>query len=180
MLNKLLFTLALVLLGFSTANAQSLDEPVDEPLPEPEVVDTYQDWMVRCGAADPDAFGAEELCEMYQQVSEEESGQTVLEIVIGYPPGEDQLVALMSLPLGIRLPPGGQLRVEDREPVSFPIQICIESGCRADVALDEETVSAMRSGMEAAVVIADPQGRGVALPLSLRGFSAALDELEGL
>lgn len=179
-LKNLLFTLALVLMGASSVNAQSLDEPMDEPLAEPEVRGTFDDWVVRCGPADPDAFGAEDICEMYQQVSEQESGQTVLEMVIGYPPGESELVALMSLPLGIRLPPGGQLRVEDREPVSFPIQICIDSGCRADVALDEETVSAMRSGMEAAVVIADPQGRGVALPISLRGFSAALDELEGL
>ena len=180
MLKKSLFTALLLLMSAASVGAQSLDEPLNDSGSQAEVVNTFDDWVVRCGPADPDSFGAEELCEMYQQVSEEESRQTVLEIVIGYPPGENELVALMNLPLGIRLPPGGQLRVEDRDPVEFPIQICIASGCRADLGLDDETVQAMRSGVEAAVVIADPQGRGVALPLSLRGFSAALNELQGL
>lgn len=172
MLKNLIIGLALVLLGVGNANAQSFEEP-----PEVEVRGTFEDWIVRCEPPDPDAFGAEELCEMYQQVSEQDSGETVLEIVIGYPPGENTLVALLNLPLGIRLPPGAQLRVEDREPIEFPIQICVASGCRADFALDDDTISAMRSGLEAVVVVADPQGRSVALPISLRGFSFFLPRL---
>lgn len=181
MLKKSLAILLLLMLAIPPLSAQPLDGSIEEPLERPpEVRGTFDDWIVRCEPADPDAFGAQDLCEMYQQVSEQETGQTVLEIVVGYPPGENELVALLNLPLGIRLPPGGQLRIEDLEPIEFPIQICIASGCRADLVLDSDAISAMRSGEEATIVIADPQGRGVALPISLRGFSAALNELEGL
>ena len=142
-----------------------------------EIRAEHDDWVVRCQPAPEDAFGATELCEMYQQVSEQESQQTVLETVIGYPQGAEQPVALFNLPLGMRLPPGVQLQVDDNEAVRFPVQICLRSGCRADIELDSELVAQMRAGSEAVLTIADPQGRGVELPLSLMGFSAALSDV---
>ena len=143
-----------------------------------EIRARHEDWVVRCQAAPEDAFGSGELCEMYQQVSEQESQQTILETVIGYPQGAEQPVALFNLPLGMRLPPGIQLRVDDNEALRFPVQICLRSGCRADIELNPELLAQMRAGSQAILTIADPQGRGVELPLSLMGFSAALDDVE--
>jgi len=144
---------------------------------EAEVVDQYEDWVVRCQPPPEQEFGAGELCEMYQQVTHEESGQSVMEVVIGYPEGQDQPVALFNLPLGMRLPPGVQLQVDDNEAIRFPVQLCIRNGCRADVRLAPELVAQMRAGAQATITIADPQGRGVQLPVSLLGFTAALEHV---
>lgn len=166
----------------STVGAQSADaDPALEPQaerPQAEVRARNQDWIVRCQPAPEDAFGADEFCEMYQQVSEQESEQTVLEAVIGFPPDADRPVALFNLPLGMLLPPGVQLQVDDNEAERFPVQICLQAGCRTSVELTEDLVSQMRAGERAILTIADPQNRQVEIPLSLLGFSASLDTLD--
>ncbi|MEX0430978.1 invasion associated locus B family protein [Spiribacter insolitus] len=165
-----------------TATAQSNNsEPALQPQgeqPQAEVRARHENWIVRCQPAPEEAFGASEFCEMYQQVSEQESEQTVLEVVIGYPQDAGQPVALFNLPLGMRLPPGVQMQVDDNEPIQFPVQLCLGSGCRADIELGETLIGQMRAGTEAVLTIVDPQGRNVEIPMSLLGFSAALAELQ--
>lgn len=180
-------TLALLLLALLAAGplaAQQLgggdsatEGPAGTEQGEAEVVEQYEDWVVRCQPPPEDQFGAGELCEMYQQVTHQESGQSVMEVVVGYPQGEDQPVALFNLPLGMRLPPGVQLQVDENEPIRFPVQLCIRNGCRADVQLESALVEQMKAGTRATITIADPQGRGVQLPISLLGFTAALDHV---
>ena len=157
----------------------ALMDPATDPgaAPQAEIRAEHQDWVVRCQPAPEDAFGAGESCEMYQQVSEQESGQTVLETVIGFPPGADQPVALFNLPLGMLLPPGVELQVGDNEPIRFAVQLCVQSGCLTDIVLEPELVEQMRAGSEATLTIVDPQGQDVELPLSLMGFSASLDDV---
>ena len=170
-------TLALAL-GSAAGWAQTANEDSALEQPQAEVTAEHQDWIVRCQPAPEEAFGAGDLCEMYQQVSEQNSQQTVLEVVIGYPQGAEQPIALFNLPLGMRLPPGVALSVDGNDPVNFPIQICLRSGCRTDIALNEELLSQMLAGTQAQLTIADPQNREIQLPLSLLGFSAALDDVQ--
>ncbi|MEX0451718.1 invasion associated locus B family protein [Spiribacter sp. 218] len=163
------------------AVAQEAAEPTITPesdQAQASVTAEHEDWIVRCQDAPDDAFGADKLCEMYQQVSAQETEQTVLEAVIGYPQGAEQPIALFNLPLGMRLPPGVELQVDDNDAIGFAVQICLSSGCRADIALDGPLVEQMRAGTEATLTIADPQGQRVQLPLSLMGFSDALDDVE--
>ncbi len=174
------FVVALLWMGVAGAQSIESTPSIDGNSAEAETETRaeFQDWIVRCQPAPEQAFGAGDLCEMYQGVSEQESGQTVMEVVIGYPQGAEQPIALFNLPLGMRLPPGVQLQVDDNQPLRFDVQLCLRGGCRADIALEPELVSQMRAGSAAVLTIADPQGRGVELPLSLAGFSAALDEVE--
>ena len=160
-----------------SGNADSALEPQAER-PRAEVRARHEDWIVRCQPAPGDAFGAEEFCEMYQQVSEQENDQTVLEAVIGYPPEADRPVALFNLPLGMLLPPGVQLRVDDGEAERFPVQICLQAGCRSSIELSDDLVRRMKGGARATLTIADPQNRQVDIPLSLLGFTAALNEVD--
>lgn len=173
--------LAMSLLMGGIASAQSGNtDPALEPQaerPQAEVKARHEDWIVRCQPAPEDAFGADEFCEMYQQVSEQENDQTVLEAVIGFPPDAERPVALFNLPLGMLLPPGVQLRIDDGEAERFPVQICLQAGCRSSIELTDDLVSQMRAGERATLTIADPQNRDVEIPLSLLGFSAALDEV---
>ncbi|KAF0279869.1 hypothetical protein BA897_03765 [Spiribacter roseus] len=176
-----LSSLMLLVLTAGTAGAQS--EGTDSALepqaerPQAEVRERNQDWIVRCQPAPEDAFGAGEFCEMYQQVSEQENDQTVLEAVIGFPPDSDRPVALFNLPLGMLLPPGVALSIDGGEAERFAVQICLQAGCRTSIELGDDLLSRMRAGERATLTIADPQNREVEIPLSLLGFSASLDTL---
>ncbi len=152
------------------------EEPPEEPQGEEAETERFDDWLVRCGEIENNGETAR-ACEMLQQVSQEETNQPVMEIAIGYLGDEERPVAVFTLPLGIRLPPGVQLQVGDAEPVRIPVQICVRQGCRADLLLEEDLVAAMRQGTEMQLSVLDPRGERVDLPISLLGFTAALERI---
>lgn len=180
-------TLLLTGLGVAGAQNQGLDQLI-EPIPQSEQpaepssqqareqpeVQRFQDWGVRCGTLQQTG---ERACEMFQVVTETESGKQVMAIVIGYPPQVEQPVAMFQLPLGIHLPPGVQLSIDGGEPVSFPVQVCVPQGCRAPLLLEDGLVDQMRAGARGTITIHGPRGQEVELPFSLMGFTAALEKV---
>jgi len=139
----------------------------------------FQDWAVRCSRP---AEGAAEACEMLQQ-RQDEQGQTVLAIAVGDVPNNDNPGMLMILPLGIELPPGAALKVDDGDEVPARIRRCLRRGCEVELLLEPNVLALLKSGTVANVLfqIPDEQGRPrtVGVPFSLLGFTAALDEIKG-
>jgi invasion protein IalB len=148
--------------------------PASEPGLE---VRQFQDWAVRCGAP---AEGAPEACEMVQQRLDEQ-GQTVLAIAVGRVPNTDDPGMLIILPLGIWLPPGVVLRVDNGEEVPARIERCERRGCQVELLLEPKVLTLLRGGTEANVLfqIYDENGQPkvVGVPFSLLGFTAALNEV---
>lgn len=138
-------------------------------------VERFQDWAVRCGKI---GNSGEQGCVMFQSLSEKKDNKQVMRISIGYPPKADNPIAVFQLPLGMHLPPGVALAVDDGDPVHFPVQFCFQQGCRADLQLKNDLVTALRSGKKATVRIEDPRGRPVDLPVSLMGFTAAMNRIK--
>jgi invasion protein IalB len=148
------------------------------PPAEPGVeVKQFQDWAVRCGQP---AEGGPQACEMVQQ-RQDEQGQTVLAIAVGNIPNAPDPGMLIILPLGIWLPPGVILRVDNGEEVPARIERCERRGCQVELLLESKVLTLLKSGREANVLfqIYDEQGqtRLVGVPFSLLGFTAALDEV---
>ncbi len=139
-------------------------------------VERFQDWGVRCGMGDSGPRGG---CEMFQGVTRNDNNELVMRVAIGYPPRQDidAPVAVFQLPLGIHLPPGIQLSVDDGEPLRFPVQACFQPGCRADLPLKPELLSKLKSGSKATLSVLGPGGEQIDLPISLMGFTAALERI---
>ncbi|WP_440997487.1 invasion associated locus B family protein [Arhodomonas sp. SL1] len=142
---------------------------------DPEDVERFDDWGVRCGLGEQGPRGG---CEMFQGVTRSDNDELVMRVAVAYPPREqiDAPVAVFQLPLGIHLPSGVQMQVDDNEPVRFPVQVCFQAGCRADIPLEDELLNQMKRGTEATVTIRGPRGE-IELPLSMMGFTAALDRI---
>ncbi len=81
--------------------------------------------------------GAPERCFIVQDIALKESGQRLLQVAVGYPDEGTRPIAIVTVPLGILLPAGVGLAVDDAEGVRFPVQYCIALGCRSQIALDE-------------------------------------------
>jgi invasion protein IalB len=148
------------------------------PPAEPGIeVQQFQDWAVRCGQP---AEGGQRACEMVQQ-RQDEQGQTVLAIAVGNIPNAPDPGMLIILPLGIWLPPGVILRVDNGEEVPARIERCERRGCQVELLLESKVLTLLKSGREVNVLfqIYDEQGqtRLVGVPFSLLGFTAALDEV---
>lgn len=137
-------------------------------------VKTYKDWEVRCPKDRSNGN-----CEMTQLVNDTNSGKPILRLVMGYPPEIDTAAMIFILPLGTRLAPGVQLVVDGGKADTFPFQICLEQGCRADFAVSDALRNRLRSGTDATVSLIGPRGERIDLKVSLTGFTDADNDISG-
>ncbi|MBI2799749.1 MAG: invasion associated locus B family protein [Gammaproteobacteria bacterium] len=138
--------------------------------------ETYGNWTAKCEAAHD---GKEGGCFLLQNLVLRDGGQRVLQVAVGYVPNASEPIALLSLPLGISLPPGVSLRVSDHEPVQIPVERCEPNGCRAGLKLKDDLLRALRDSTQITVVFHDAQRHPIEVPVKLEGFAKGLDALHG-
>jgi invasion protein IalB len=138
----------------------------------------FQDWTLRCGKSQQ----GPEVCELQQQQTDRE-GRTVMAVAVGTVPGSSDLGLLIILPLGILLPPGVSLAIDGGAEVPLEVATCERQGCRIEMLLEPALLNRLKAGREAKVFFEarDPQGKltRLGVPVSLLGFTAALNELTG-
>lgn len=135
--------------------------------------ESFQDWEVRCkrNAEGPSP------CAMSQLITQPDSDQPLMQVILDYPPQIDDPVMSFFVPLGVRLAPGLQISVDNAEPVQFPYQVCQEQGCRADVPIEPSMLQQLRSGNTATLSMIGPRGDRMDIDISLIGFTAASNRI---
>lgn len=135
------------------------------------------DKAARESAATPPAEGVT-ICQITQTLNEKESNNPIMQVAVGYLPEQENPVAAITLPLGIWLPPGLQLQVDEGKKGRVPLDTCVPGGCRAGIELDAEFLASMKKGNELKVTFGGGNRKPLTIPVSLQGFSAALDALK--
>ncbi len=142
--------------GASTANAQGA------------VRATHGDWQIRCDT--PPGAQAEQ-CALIQSVTAEDRqnvGLTV--IVLKTADGKDQILRVLA-PLGVLLPTGLGLKIDDDDVGRAQFIRCLPNGCVAEVIIDAELVKKLESGGLATFIIFQTPEEGIGIPMSLAGFT---------
>ena len=119
-----------------------------------------------------------ERCVAFQNIVVTESRRQLLTVSAGYlgPKGEPWV--FLILPLGIFLPPGVGLRVDEGQQFDAPIKICTAKGCEAGIPLDDDLLRLMKAGLVARIAFMEGTARRqITVPVSLKGFSAAFRTL---
>lgn len=160
------------------SNVSAQDAPAEDALdvdyPTGSNPEAHGDWLVRCTGED----GVATACEAFRSLFLTENEQRILHIAVGHGTEEDEAVAIIIAPLGVLLPEGMVVRIDDGWPAEFDYQSCGTDGCRVRAPLDAGMLDAMRSGSELRVVVAELTGRRVAIPVSLNGFTEAFEAAE--
>ncbi|MDQ7727600.1 invasion associated locus B family protein [Halomonas sp. SpR8] len=135
--------------------------------------ESFQDWEVRCqrNAENPAP------CAMSQLITQPDSDQPMMRVILDYPPQIDDPAMSFFVPLGVSLAPGLQLRVDNNEPIQFPYQVCQEQGCRADIPIEPSMLQQLRSGNTATLSMIGPRGDRMDLDISLIGFTDASNRI---
>lgn len=159
------------------AETTAADDASDPGYPTTSNPQVFDEWNVRCSGEE----GVANVCETYRNLYLTDNNQRILHIAIGHVPDEDSAVAILIAPLGVSLPEGMQLRVDEGEQSEFAYRSCATDGCRARAPLDTGMLDAMRAGAELRVTIAEVSGRRIVIPVSLTGFTAAFEasDLQG-
>jgi len=135
---------------------------------------TFDDWRAQC-IASSDKQGAN--CHIFQDLLQKESGKRVLHIAIGHLPGKQPLAIIITLPLGISLPPGLSIRIDEKDPRQLAIQACFSNGCQAAFELDPQWQKKLTTGKRAEVIFYNIHNQAISIPVSLKGISAAMKTL---
>lgn len=135
----------------------------------------FNDWVMRC--ADDPSNQARGGCFIVQNVINNDNQQPVMQVAIGYLAEDQTPAAVFTLPLGVRLPPGALIAIDDKEGVRVPFERCLPEGCKVQFRMTADHVASFKGGNMGKLTIQDSAGRGVAIPFSLKGFTAALNAL---
>ena len=136
----------------------------------------FKDWRVRCLEVETQAPGPN--CVAEHLAVNAENRKPVLLIRAHYGTPDKTPVAVITVPLLVRLPPGLRIEVDNSPVVTLPFQICVPDGCVAQLLLKPDILAAFKKGIGGKVVVQVPPGREVATPFSLRGFTAGLAAVE--
>jgi invasion protein IalB len=69
------------------------------------------------------------------------------------------------------------MAIDDGAVVDLPYASCIPNGCIVGVNLDDEQLAALKRGGEARFTFQDGRRRSITVPVSLQGFTAAIDSI---
>lgn len=116
-------------------------------------------------------------CEIRQRVVVAGTGQLLTGVTIKVPSDAAAQSAMMvQTPFGLFLPAGLTFAIDGAEVLSLPLQTCDGSGCYAGSPVSADLLAALQRGETLTVTFQDVQQNSIAVPVSLLGFSAALEK----
>jgi invasion protein IalB len=131
----------------------------------------YKDWKISCNKPQnqPDA---KETCHIFQNLVAKDGEKRVLHIAIGFISSRNEPAAILTLPLGISLPPGIAIKVDENQARQITVEACFPAGCQAGFPVDDELLAQFRAGNTLNVIFSDLNRQLINVPVSLSGFSA--------
>jgi invasion protein IalB len=132
-------------------------------------------WAARCGSASRDAPLE---CAIEQSAVLPRTGQLVILVNIRVPADTHTPAALIQLPLGLNLPGGVKLQVDDGAATDMQIQTCEARGCYAGTTIAPDLLAAMKSGKQLKVSFQNLNKETLTVPLPLADFAAAYDKIK--
>ena len=162
-------------LGLANAQDNAPDGDTSATGPGSVVKETHGAWQVSCRTP-PGA--KEEKCALVQSVTAEDRPNVGLTVVFYKAIGEDKKLLRVVVPLGVLLPTGLGLKIDNQDIGNAPFLKCGKRGCIAEVVLQDEVIKKMKAGGTAMFIIFDTPEAGIGIPISLQGFGDALDNLK--
>lgn len=134
----------------------------------------HGDWELRCETPP----GAQtEQCALLQSVAAEDKPNiNLVVIVLKTADGKSRLLRVIA-PLGVLLPSGLGLKIDDIDVGRAGFVRCLPTGCIAEVVMEEKLIDQMKNGKTATFIIFQTPEEGVGIPLALEGFREGFDAL---
>lgn len=166
-LAKLATALALVCAGLAV--------PTGAAWAQGAVRQTYEDWQLRC---ETPAGAKAEQCALVQYVAAEDRPNLSLVVITLKTADNRGYLLRVVAPLGILLPAGLGLKIDQADIGRAGFVRCLTTGCVAEVVMDDGLIRQLRAGQQATFIVFQTAEEGVGIPLSLKGFDAGFGELK--
>lgn len=151
-----------------------LAHPAVPAFAQGEVKAVHGDWQMRCDMP-PGASG--EQCALIQNVTAEDRENVGLTVIVLKTADKQARILRVLAPLGVLLPSGLGLRVDNADIGRAGFVRCLPNGCIAEVILEDQLINKLKAGNQATFIIFQTPEEGIGIPISLTGFSAGFAAL---
>ena len=157
--------------------AQATPSPTPTPQADAASANTPASpgWVARCTSASRDAPLE---CAVEQTAVLTKTGQLIVLLNIRVAADTRQPIAVIQLPLGLNLPAGAKLQVDDGKVSDLQIQTCEQRGCYANSPIPADMLAAMKSGKQLKVSFQNLGKETITIPMPLTDFAAAYDKIK--
>jgi invasion protein IalB len=149
--------------------------PSPTPGPQAEAAPAPPGWIARCTSMSRDAPLE---CAIEQTAVLTKTGQLIVLINIRVASDTRTPMAVVQLPLGLNLPAGAKLQVDDGKAIDLQIQTCEQRGCYANTPIAADMLAAMKSGKQLKVSFQNLAKEVISIPMPLADFAAAYDKIK--
>lgn len=179
LLPPLLPRLARALLGLAAVGpmALALAVYIAQPAAAQEggtVKAQHGDWQVVCKP--PPAGAKNEVCALVQSVTAEDRNNVGLTVYFQKFSNGTRVLRIFA-PLGVLLPPGLGLKIDNKDVGNAPFLRCHSFACYAQVVVEDPLINQLKSGKQAVFIIFQTEEAGIGIPISLNGFEKAMAAL---
>jgi len=134
----------------------------------------YGDWQIRCDTP-PGAHN--EQCALMQSVTAEDRPNVGLTVIVLKTADQKSRLMRVVAPLGILLPSGLGLKIDNNDVGRAGFVKCLPNGCIAEITMDDELLNKLRNGQTSTFIIFQSPEEGIGFPMSLKGFGEGYDHL---
>ena len=131
-------------------------------------------WAVNCKS------GVKEKaldCRLSQTIVTKNNRQVLTEVTFHFPPAGEEQETIVQVPLGVLLPGGGTIQVDENAPLPVTFRACSRNGCYGEAPLSSDFLAQLRKGKQVVVVFKNLSEQDVKVPLSLDGFADAYSKM---
>jgi invasion protein IalB len=161
--------------GPAPAPAQATPSPAPSPSADAAGAPPQPGWIARCGSTSRDAPLE---CAIEETAVLTKTGQLIVLVNIRVTSDTRSPVALVQLPLGLNLPAGARLQVDEGKPADLQIQTCENRGCYANLPVAPDLLAALRSGKQLKISFQNLAKETITIPMPLTDFAAAYDKIK--
>jgi invasion protein IalB len=168
--------LPLIAVAILAVSAISVSKPAyaGPSLSAGEVKGTFGAWQMRCGRP-PGA--SKEKCALVQSVKAEDRQNVSLMVIFMHSYDGKSRILRVFAPLGVLLPTGLGLKIDNADMGNVPFMKCGPVGCMAEVMVKDELFDKLKSSSNAVFIIFQTPEAGIGIPISLDGFAQGLAKL---
>jgi invasion protein IalB len=134
---------------------------------------THDQWQVRCAPSDS---GNAEQCAVLQSITAQDRPNVGLTVIFLRSTDKKLLLRVLA-PLGVLMPSGLGLKIDDKDIGRAGFTRCMDSGCVAEVIVDDNLLASFKGGKVATFIIFQTSEEGLGFPVSLVGFAASVADL---
>ncbi len=115
-----------------------------------------------------------QICLTHHERLDGNTGLVLVSAAIRKIEGQDKQRFMIMVPLGMAIPLGVQVKIDEGKPHKLPYSICTPGGCTAEIEADDKLLGEMKKGKRMIVAAINRLGNPIGFPVPLNGFGPAL------